>query len=355
MRKKQKRFNGLVFVSARSSSSISQPCRPSRAPHLQRAFESPTPATPWHSVVRTMAACASLSAVSLRGSLVVRAHAGCGHDHSPASVGVPGKKAKVPLRAAAPKAGRTILAVAVDSPDLVEAFLDGLKYDDKGLVVAIAQDVDTGAVLMQGFADRTAVRTTLTAKKATFFSRSRQQQWTKGETSGNFIAVKSVHVDCDKDSLIYMGVPDGPTCHTGAHTCYYSRVDGTEGAAAVANGGARDGEEEAFSTLYELEATIKRRGAEVTKEGDKPSWTKRLLDNPELLCSKVREEAGELCESWENEEGKERAASEMADVLYHAMVLLNLQGVEMEDVMAVLRNRFGTSGVEEKAARPPKK
>jgi phosphoribosyl-ATP pyrophosphohydrolase/phosphoribosyl-AMP cyclohydrolase len=94
---------------------------------------------------------------------------------------------------------------------------------------------------------------------------------------------------------------------------------------------------------------------EVTKEGDKPSWTKRLLENPELLCSKVREEAGELCESWEKEEGAERAASEMADVLYHSMVLLNLQGVAVEDVMAVLRNRFGTSGVEEKASRPPKK
>ena len=300
-----------------------------------------------------MTACASLSTASLRGGLVVKAHAGCGCDHSP-RVGVPGK-AKVPRRAAAPAAGRSFLAAAADSPERVEAFLDGLKYDDKGFVVAIAQDADTGAILMQGFADRTAVRTTLTEKKATFFSRSRQQQWTKGETSGNFISVKSIHIDCDKDSLIYMGVPDGPTCHTGAHTCYYSRVDGADGAATVNGGGTRDGEEEAFSTLYELEATIAKRRTEVTKEGDKPSWTKRLLDNPALLCSKVREEAGELCEAWEKEEGKVAAANEMADVLYHSMVLLNLQGVELEDVMAVLRNRFGTSGVEEKAARPPKK
>ena len=90
------------------------------------------------------------------------------------------------------------------------------------------------------------------------------------------------------------------------------------------------------------------------KEGDKPSWTRKLLDNPELLCKKIREEAGELCETLENDEGKERAASEMADVLYHSMVLLNLQGVGMEDVLAKLRGRFGTSGVEEKANRPPK-
>jgi phosphoribosyl-ATP pyrophosphohydrolase/phosphoribosyl-AMP cyclohydrolase len=202
--------------------------------------------------------------------------------------------------------------------------------------------------------DRTAVRTTITAKKATFFSRSRQAQWTKGETSGNFISVKSIHLDCDKDSLIYMGVPDGPTCHTGAHTCYFSRVDGEAGAAEVEDGG-RFGQEEALSTLYELEETIKKRREEVVDDRTKPSWTRRLLDNPELLCEKVREEAGELCETLEKDEGKERAASEMADVLYHSMVLLNLQGVRLEDAIAVLRGRFGTSGVDEKASRPPKK
>ena len=301
-----------------------------------------------------MASRAALSPTPLRGALVVRAHAGCGKDHAHSAARASKPRTVAPTRGAAAAAGRGVVAAAAESPERVEAFLDGLKYDDKGLVVAIAQDVDTGAILMQGFADRTAVRTTITQKKATFFSRSRQQQWTKGETSGNFISVKSVHIDCDKDSLIYMGVPDGPTCHTGAHTCYFSRVDGPDGAAAVDGGGTRDGEEEALSTLYELEATIARRRAEVTKEGDKPSWTKRLLENPELLCSKVREEAGELCESWEKEEGAERAASEMADVLYHSLVLLNLQGVAVEDVMAVLRDRFGTSGVEEKAARPAK-
>jgi phosphoribosyl-ATP pyrophosphohydrolase/phosphoribosyl-AMP cyclohydrolase len=86
----------------------------------------------------------------------------------------------------------------------------------------------------------------------------------------------------------------------------------------------------------------------------KPSWTSKLLSNPELLCKKIREEAGELCQTLEASEGPERAASEAADLLYHAMVLLNLQGVPMEDVMRVLRKRFNQSGVEEKAARPEK-
>ena len=86
----------------------------------------------------------------------------------------------------------------------------------------------------------------------------------------------------------------------------------------------------------------------------KPSWTSKLLSNPELLCKKIREEAGELCETLEKSEGSERAASEAADLLYHAMVLLNLQGVPMEDVLRVLRKRFHQSGLEEKAARAPK-
>lgn len=243
--------------------------------------------------------------------------------------------------------------VAPETPE-TKKFLDGLKYDKNGLVVAIAQDVDTGAILMQGFANRLAIAYTLQHKKACFFSRSRQQLWCKGESSSNFIHVDSVHVDCDQDSLIYLGVPTGPTCHTGAHTCYYKRVDGDDG---LIVGGGKDGRhkaEEALTTLYELEATIAERKREVVKEGTKPSWTRRLLENPELLCSKIREEAGELCETYEKNEGKERAANECADVLYHAMVLLNVQEVEIADVMEVLRNRFGVSGVEEKAKRTPK-
>ena len=105
------------------------------------------------------------------------------------------------FRRARVEASARSLVLAVDaSEDAVERFLDGLKYDDKGLVAAIAQDVDTGAILMQGFASREAVAYTLRNRKATFWSRSRSELWCKGETSGNFIGVESVHVDCD-DSL----------------------------------------------------------------------------------------------------------------------------------------------------------
>lgn len=138
-----------------------------------------------------------------------------------------------------------------------------------------------------------------------------------------------------------------------AATCYFTRVDGEAGAAAVAGGG--QGEEGALSTLQELEATVRARAQEPPlAEGVKPSWTRRLLSDPVLLCSKLREEAGELCETLEKGEGKQRCASEAADLLYHATVLLQAQGVGWEEVMAVLRSRTGVSGIAEKAARKPK-
>lgn len=237
------------------------------------------------------------------------------------------------------------------------------------------QDVDTGELLMQAYSDRAAVCETLQTGLATFYSRSRQGRWCKGETSGAYIRVLSVHADCDRDSLVYLGDPIGPACHTGARTCWFTRAgvllpgnDGDGGDEAVRDEGdcACHGAGAPLTTLLALERTIAERRREAEEEastssstGDepkkKPSWTARLLADEALLCKKVREEAGELCETLELGEGKARAASEAADLLYHAMVLLNAQGVPIGDVMRVLRRRFGVSGVEEKAARPPKK
>ncbi|KAK4746653.1 hypothetical protein SAY87_025690 [Trapa incisa] len=228
----------------------------------------------------------------------------------------------------------------------IPSLLDSVKWDEKGLAVAIAQNVDTGAILMQGFANRDALSKTLSTGKATFFSRSRSSLWTKGETSMNFINICDIFLDCDRDSIIYLGKPDGPTCHTGAETCYYSSVSDLLG-----NSEAQQNDL-AMSTLYSLESTISKRRAELGElvEG-KPSWTKRLLLDDKLLCSKIREEADELCRTLEDDEDKSRTASEMADVLYHSMVLLNLRGVAMEDVLEILRKRFSQSGIDEKRSR----
>ncbi|CAL5416594.1 unnamed protein product [Camellia sinensis] len=150
-----------------------------------------------------------------------------------------------------------------------------------------------------------------TPHDATFYSRSRSKLWTKGETSMNFIDVHDIFLDCDRDSV--------------------------------------EGSKMALTTLYSLESTISQRKAELSgPQNEKPSWSKRLLLDDKLLCSKIREEAHELCQTLEESEGKSRTASEMADVLYHAMVLLALRGVKMEEVLQVLRPRFSQSGIGEK-------
>lgn len=246
-------------------------------------------------------------------------------------------------------------------------FLDTLKWDSNGLVTAIVQHVDTGELLMQAFADRAAVSETMQTGLATFWSRSRADRWCKGETSGHFISVVSVVTDCDHDSLVYLGDPIGPACHTvrllhemavprgtGCPSCYFTQVETGEGGAIQQQGSHDNRDHAALPTLLALERTIaQRRAAAESGDGGK-SWTAKLLGDPMLLCSKVREEAGELCETREADEGPERAASEAADLLYHTMVLLNSQGVKLEDVTRILRKRFGTSGIAEKAARAPK-
>ncbi|KAK4264507.1 hypothetical protein QN277_025670 [Acacia crassicarpa] len=278
------------------------------------------------------------SATVLRKSNLYLSHYGCGKFNG--------------------KRGRPHVAFAsIQQPDRnisidpkVELLLDSVKWDNKGLAVAIAQNVDTGAILMQGFANRDALATTISSRKATFYSRSRSTLWTKGETSNNFINIQDVFLDCDHDSIIYLGKPDGPTCHTGSETCYYTSVFDslTEQEAK--------GSRLALTSLYALESTISQRKAELAeRETGKPSWTKRLLLDHNLLCSKIREEADELCQTLENNEDKSRVASEMADVLYHAMVLLGKREVKVEDVLEVLRKRFSQSGIEEKRSRASQK
>eukprot|EP00803_Ostreobium_quekettii_P006963 evm.model.scf_1970.1 EVM.evm.TU.scf_1970.1 scf_1970:10381-13878(+) len=229
--------------------------------------------------------------------------------------------------------------------------LDSMKWSEAGLVAVIVQHVDTGELLMQAYADRSAVCETLQTRLATFYSRSRKERWCKGETSGNFIKVAGVYLDCDRDSVVYLGEPVGPACHTGARTCWFSEVSLPTNTEVEVKGDCQSSENVPHSTLYALESTIQQRRAAMESGSDRASWTSRLLSDNKLLCKKVREEADELCRTLEQHEGAERGAEEMADLLYHSLVLLNQQGVKAEDVMRVLRGRFGTSGIEEKASR----
>lgn len=206
--------------------------------------------------------------------------------------------------------------------------------DAAGLVTVVAQDRLTGEVRMVAHANAEALEATLASGSAHFFSRSRNALWKKGETSGHVMRVHEVWLDCDADAVLYLVDPHGPTCHTGAPSCFITRIDAAAGPRAAP----------LFVRLEE--ALIARKNA----AGEK-SYTRSLLDaGAEKIGSKLREEAGELAVAVASE-SNERVASEAADVIYHAMVGLLSRGVAWRDVQAELARRFGVSGHDEKASR----
>lgn len=217
--------------------------------------------------------------------------------------------------------------------------LSSLRYNEQGLVPVIAQDAESGEIRMVAWADRRAIEKTLETRRAHFFSRSRGELWLKGETSGNTLEVRSVWVDCDEDTLIYLVDPSGPSCHTGAETCFFRRL-ANDGSLIEAPG-------EAAPTLLRLERTLEARRS---SDGDK-SYTKSLLDNgAPKLDEKLREEAAELGQALIGESDA-RVASEAGDLAYHLLVGLVLRRVPLRALLAELSRRFGVSGHEEKASR----
>lgn len=211
-----------------------------------------------------------------------------------------------------------------------------IRYDGASLVAVVAQDHLTGEVRMVAYANAEAVDKTLATGLATFYSRSRGALWTKGETSGNAMRVVRVLVDCDADCLLYLVEPAGPSCHTGAPTCFFRTLDGVEAVAST-------------TLLARLEATIEARKA-ATAEA---SYVKSLFSKgPAAIGDKVREEAAELAHAITSEEDA-RVIGEAADVLFHVMVALASRGVAMRAVLAELARRAGTSGHDEKRARSP--
>lgn len=214
-----------------------------------------------------------------------------------------------------------------------------LAFGESGLLPAVVQDRLTGQVRMVGYMNREALAATLRTGRATFFSRSRNELWEKGQSSGNTLRVVSLHADCDADTILVLADPTGPTCHTGTPSCFFRRV----GADGVLTDDARD----ATTFLEELEREIDARKQSVGAK----SYTRYLLDGgAERIGAKLREEADELARAIEGESA-ERVASEAADVLYHALVGLASRGVTLRDVIAKLAERSGTSGHEEKASR----
>lgn len=205
----------------------------------------------------------------------------------------------------------------------------------------------TGQVRMVAWMNREALQATLASGYATFFSRSRNQLWKKGESSGNVLRVAEVFADCDADTLVLMVDPQGPTCHTGRDSCLYRPVRlGEDGQVSL----GPDADRGTTPFVSELEAEIESRAASSAER----SYTRSLLDGGVAkINGKIIEEAGELCEALTGETN-ERVASEAADVLYHLLVGLRARAVSWRKVIEVLASRAGRSGHDEKASRAPK-
>jgi len=199
--------------------------------------------------------------------------------------------------------------------------LDFAKSD--GLLPAIVQDVMSGAVLMLGYMNRDAVRETLTRGRVVFFSRARQRLWEKGETSGHFLELQDIRVDCDRDTLLVIARPQGPVCHTGTSTCF--------GDEAYTQG-------ERLAFLAALEAVIEQRIA----DSPQGSYTARLFaEGPKRIAQKVGEEGLEVALA-AVAETEDKVVTESADLLFHLLVLLRSRGISLERVVAELAARHAT-------------
>jgi phosphoribosyl-AMP cyclohydrolase / phosphoribosyl-ATP pyrophosphohydrolase len=196
--------------------------------------------------------------------------------------------------------------------------VEAIRFDEKGLVPCVVQDAGTGEVLTLAYMNREALERTRTSGETWFWSRSREELWHKGETSGNVQRVKELRWDCDADAVLALVEPAGPACHTGERTCFHN------GELAPVAGEA----------LAALERTIAQRRAE-RPEG---SYTAKLLADPDRIGEKVREEADEVARA-AGDEPDERVAAEAADVLYHLAVLLASRGLSFTDAFAELNGR----------------
>ncbi len=186
-----------------------------------------------------------------------------------------------------------------------------------GLVPVIVQHYKTNTVLMLGYMNEEALEKTKKLGKATFFSRSKNRLWAKGETSGNFLIVKNILVDCDQDTILIKADPKGPTCHTGSDTCFDEVIKSND------------------DFLYQLEDIISDRKSNPTEKSYTASLFQKGINK---IAQKVGEEATEVViDAIDN--NRERLKEETADLLYHLLVLLAEKNISLDEISEVLRNR----------------
>ncbi len=202
-----------------------------------------------------------------------------------------------------------------------------LNFDSRGLIPAIVQDAITGRVLMLGWMNAESLQRTKDSGEVWFFSRSRDELWHKGATSGNVLKVRDLRADCDQDAILVRAEPAGPTCHTGRESCFFHDVDGNEL--------PHQSEVPAAGFLDELENIVANRRASTPDE----SYTARLFaKGKHKIAQKVGEEGLETAMAGVAQ-NDERLIDESADLLFHLLVLLNERNIPLRTVLAQLSTR----------------
>lgn len=210
----------------------------------------------------------------------------------------------------------------------MENILKELKFDEKGLIPAVVQDSVTKEVLMVAYMTTETLEMTLKTKKATFFSRSRNEVWVKGETSGHYLDVESVKVDCDGDCLVVFAHPNGPACHTNNRSCFFRTIKDGELVTDTRQGGTSD------ILMREQAVIIDRK-----KNPEDDSYTNYLFNKGEdKILKKVGEEAAEVVIAGKNRD-KDEIKYETADLLYHLSVMLVDNGMTWDDIFEEMENR----------------
>ena len=203
----------------------------------------------------------------------------------------------------------------------IDKIMEEIKFDDRGLVPAIVQDIDTKKVLMLAYMNRESIKKTLEEKEACYFSRSRQQLWKKGGTSGNIQILKGFYYDCDKDSILLVVEQVGVACHTGEFSCYFNEVLK-----------AKNGEQDVLRELYNLLEERKKNPVE-------GSYTNYLFEKGlDKILKKVGEETSEVIIGAKNK-SKEELVYELSDLVYHVLVLMVNENIGIDDIKKELTGR----------------
>ena len=203
----------------------------------------------------------------------------------------------------------------------MEELINTLKFDASGLIPAVVQNIETNEVLMVAYMNADTIKQTLETGRATFWSRSRQEVWVKGDTSGNYMYVKEVRVDCDCDCLVVLVNPAGPACHTGNRSCFFRKIE--DGKLV------EDAKEQTKTDVFAREQAVVMDRKEHPEEG---SYTNYLFDKGEdKILKKVGEEAAEVVIAGKNRD-KDEISYETADHIYHLTVMLVDNGMTWEDI-----------------------